>query len=178
MKIDDNLVIKNIHNNIGDKPCDLFDFNNLEKYKHSPEYISDTLVKALEEHKHKGYGISACQLKEFADYQYRVFAMMTDPILVCFNPKIIDTSTENIYQEESCLSFPKFLVKVKRPKSIKIRFADINGNVSTHVFIGMTARIFQHELDHLNGLMFYKDLNNYYTRRALRKMKILSRRCN
>jgi peptide deformylase len=61
------------------------------------------------------------------------------------------------------------LVKIKRPKDIRCRFQTPNGDVLTKQFTGMTARIFQHEMDLINGVIFYNRANRYHKEQALKK---------
>ena len=99
---------------------------------------------------HDGIGLAANQI----GLPYRVFAIKANPVLVCFNPRIVDYSKETIVLEEGCLTFPGLYLKIKRPRDIKCRFTYPNGETITKTFTGATARIFQHELDHLNGILF------------------------
>lgn len=101
---------------------------------------------------HKGIGLACNQV----GLRYRMFTMKGDPNLACFNPKIVDTSEEQVMLDEGCLSFPRLLLPIKRPKHIKVRFTLPNGEVRTEKYTGITARCFQHELDHLNGIIFQK----------------------
>lgn len=105
----------------------------------------------------------------------RVFALRTVPGIVCFNPKVVDTSTEEIILDEMCMSYPHLAVPIKRPKKIKVRYFEPNGNVKTEVFEGMTARYFLHELDHLEGMVYTDRANKMHLERALRKKKSLDR---
>jgi len=115
-----------------------------------------------------GLGLAANQV----GVPYRVFAMRGSPEnFVCFNPRIVQPSAENIILEEGCLSFPGLLVKVKRPKHIRVRFQTPNGDTRTETFIGMTARIFQHELDHLDGRLYFNRANKYHKEIAMKKWK-------
>jgi len=115
-----------------------------------------------------GIGLAANQV----GVPYRVFAMRGSPEnFVCFNPRIVQPSAENIILEEGCLSFPGLLVKVKRPKHIRVRFQTPNGDTRTETFIGMTARIFQHELDHLDGRLYFNRANKYHKEIAMKKWK-------
>ena len=107
-----------------------------------------------------GIGLAANQV----GLPYRVFVLMAEEILVCFNPIIVDTTSEEIYLEEGCLSFPGMLVK--RPKSIKIRFTDADRKVYTKSFTGMTARAVLHELDHLDGITFKDRATTYHWQQA------------
>lgn len=119
-----------------------------------------------------GLGLSANQI----GLPYRVFAMTGDPITVCFNPRIVDVSEETIVLEEGCLSFPGLFVKIKRPKRIKVRYTEPNGNTVTKTFDGMTARIFQHELDHLNGIRYIERANKIHLEQARKAAKKAQRK--
>jgi len=143
--------------------CEDFDFNN-------PPFDPIEFAKDLVKHMYdwNGIGVAANQV----GVPYRVFAMRGAPEnFVCFNPRIVDSTTEEIALEEGCLSYPGLLVKIKRPKSIKVRFAMPNGEVRTDTFTGMTARIFQHELDHLNGVLYFNRASRYHRDRALEKWR-------
>lgn len=115
-----------------------------------------------------GIGLAANQV----GIPYRIFAMRGYPEnFVCVNPRIVNFSSQEIALEEGCLSFPNLVVKIKRPKEIRVRFQTPNGETITRMFDGMTARVFQHELDHLNGIIFYKRANRFHREKALKKME-------
>lgn len=118
-----------------------------------------------------GLGLAANQ----CGFPYRVFAVRSNPGLVVFNPRIIDQTTEELYLDEGCLTYPNLVLKVKRPSMIKVRYYEPNGNVVTQKFIGMTARIFLHEMDHLNGINFTQRANKIHLDRGLRQQKVLKR---
>ncbi len=116
-----------------------------------------------------GIGLAANQ----AGVPYRIFAMRGAPEnFVCFNPRIVDASEETVVLEEGCLSYPGLIVKVKRPKSIRVRFETPNGDTLTKQFTGMTARIFQHELDHLDGKVFYNQASRVHRDRAMKNWRL------
>lgn len=121
---------------------------------------------------YKGLGLAAPQV----GLPYRVFALYAVPGIVCFNPRIVDQSEEVIEMEEGCLSFPNLILKIKRPRRIKVRYLEPNANVVTKVFDGMAARCFQHELDHLDGNLFMSRANKFHLERALRKKKVADRK--
>jgi len=100
---------------------------------------------------------------------YRAFALRAQPGIVCFNPRIVDVSEEIVMLDEVCLSFPALTLPIKRPKKIKVRYAEPNGIIKTVTFDGMTARYFLHELDHLDGVMYTEKANKFHLDRALRK---------
>lgn len=144
-----------------------FDFENPPV---DPEELAIQLVEFMRAN--DGIGLAANQV----GLPYRVFAMEGEPAHVCFNPRVVMPGEEQVTLEEACLSFPGMEVKVKRPKSIKVRFNGPDGEVYTKTFTGMTARIFQHELDHLDGIRMIDRANRFHREQALRKWKLLKRR--
>jgi peptide deformylase len=137
-----------------------FDFSN-------PPCDPVELAQALAELmiKSNGIGLSANQ----AGLPYRVFIMNTQPLTACFNPRIVDQGDEEILLDEGCLSYPGLGVKVKRPKNIKVRYTLPNGEVQTAKYTGITARVFLHELDHMNGLNFIDRAGPMAKQKAVQK---------
>jgi peptide deformylase len=70
--------------------------------------------------------------------------------------------------DEACLSFPGVTAKIKRSREIRVRFQAPSGAVVTQKFEGLTARIFQHELDHLDGVLFFNRAGRYHREKALK----------
>jgi peptide deformylase len=75
--------------------------------------------------------------------------------------------------EEGCLSFPGIVLKVKRSQHIKVRYENIQGETKTNTYTGMTARIIQHECEHLDGEFFFTGLSKLKLQLALKKAKKL-----
>ncbi len=144
------------------KQADPFDFENPQ---FDPEELATQLVEFMRDK--DGIGLAANQV----GIPLRVFAMEGEPAFVCFNPRIVMDGEELVTLEEACLTFPGLSVKVKRPKVIKVRFQGPDGEVYTKTFTGMTARIFQHELDHLDGRVFYERANRFHRDSAFKKWK-------
>lgn len=87
----------------------------------------------------------------------RVFVIKlesTGETLAMFNPKIIETSSNENSTEEGCLSFPSLWLDVKRPATIKVEYLDKQGKECQNTLSGIDARCFLHELDHLDGIVF------------------------
>jgi peptide deformylase len=149
--------------------CKEFDFKN-------PPFDPKEFAKSLHVLmvKNDGLGLSANQ----TGHSYKVFTIRTkdDEVFALFNPKVVDTSKNEIPMKEGCLSFPLLYLNVKRPNAVRIRYQDQDGEVHTEKFIGMTARIVLHEYDHMNGKVFTTKASTYETQRALRKRMILKRR--
>ena len=90
-------------------------------------------------------------------------------ILGLINPKITKMSREKEKDMEGCLSFPGIFLEIKRAKEIKVKGLDINGKKIILKAKGLLARVFQHEIDHLDGIVFYNRLS--FFSRILFKIK-------
>ena len=103
---------------------------------------------------HDGVGLSANQI----GMDVRAFAMVRDieynDVIVCFNPRIVTRGDECVWCEEGCLSFPDQFINVQRPDKIIVKYEDEDGKDHKITLSGFTARVFQHEFDHLNGIDF------------------------
>jgi peptide deformylase len=147
-----------------------FDFTNSPD---NPNDIALELMTIMNEN--NGIGLAANQIGKL----HRVFVMRGHPEnFVCFNPRIVHMEEEQIVLEEGCLSYPNLLIKIKRPKQIRVRFQTPSGTIVTKVFDGLTARVFQHELDHLNGILFHKRANRIHREQAFKKMEKLNGKRN
>ena len=119
-----------------------------------------------------GVGIAAPQLS----HSYRLFIMASRPNsrypyapvmepTAVINPRIVSHSTEIVKDWEGCLSVPGIRGKVPRFDRIQVEYIDRNGELVNRELTGFIARIFQHELDHLNGILFVdrleSDLDKY-----------------
>ena len=103
---------------------------------------------------YEGVGLSANQI----GIGERVFIMMlnmeTEETITCFNPRIIKRYDDNVWCEEGCLSFPDEIINVERPDRIIIKYEDEDKKDHKIKLSGMAARIFLHEFDHLEGIVF------------------------
>ena len=98
---------------------------------------------------YNGLGLAANQCGVFE----RMFVMQHEgKVLTCINPKIIDESDEAQDIKEGCLSFPGMFLNLKRSKWITAQWTDEEGNEYEGMMEGVPAVVFQHELDHLNGI--------------------------
>lgn len=73
---------------------------------------------------------------------------------VLINPTIIKHSEETFSSEEACLSIPNFVGHVERYRRVTVDYQDIHGNKKTKEFVGYNSAVVQHEIDHLNGILF------------------------
>ena len=114
--------------------------------------LSKTLVENMLHY--EGVGLAANQIGIWE----RAFCMMIDiktgETLTCFNPKIIKTYGDPVWLEEGCLSYPDEIINVKRPDRIIVKYEDEDEKVHKLKLDGFSARVFQHEYDHLEGIDF------------------------
>lgn len=87
------------------------------------------------------------------------------------NPEVIWASDEMYAYEEGCLSVPDYYDAVERPARIRVRYMDYAGQQIEEEIEGLYAVCFQHELDHLNGVLFIDHLSRLRRERAVAKVK-------
>jgi peptide deformylase len=91
-----------------------------------------------------------------------------------FNPEITWSSEEKIKMEEGCLTYLDLFLNIERPISIMVRYQDFNGEKKTAQFAGLTARCFQHELDHMNGIVYTMHVKPLAMQMAVKKRSKLA----
>jgi peptide deformylase len=88
---------------------------------------------------------------------------------VFINPEILSASEEFSVYEEGCLSIPEYYEEVERPAKVRVRFMDINGKIHEEDADGLYATCIQHEIDHLNGVLFVDYLSKLKRDRVMKK---------
>ena len=120
---------------------------NLDRH-HLSRVLIDNMIH------HNGIGISANQIGIWE----RAFAMVRDiennEVMVCFNPRIIKSYSEEVEMEEGCLSYPELFLKIKRPDKIVVKYEDEDKKTHKIKLQGLASRVFQHEYDHMEGIDF------------------------
>ena len=96
--------------------------------------------------------------------------------VVMVNPEIIESSSEIVPWDEGCLSLPNFYAEVMRPRGIKVKAQDLNGNFFECECGGLLGRCIQHEVDHLNGVVFADRLSDESKKLYARDLESLQRR--
>ena len=89
--------------------------------------------------------------------------------LVFINPKILTTSDERSVYEEGCLSIPDYYAEVERPATITVEYIDLEGKQLTVKADGLLATCLQHEIDHLNGVLFIDHISKLKREMVIRK---------
>ncbi len=126
------------------QPVDLMTINTKKFHALMTDMI-DTMYAA------RGVGIAAPQVG--VDLQLAIINHSDTPFSI-INPRILHRSFRSATSEEGCLSLPGVFGSVRRPVSVTVSYIDHNGTERTVEESGLVARVFQHEIDHLNGLLF------------------------
>jgi peptide deformylase len=87
------------------------------------------------------------------------------------NPEVLDPSEETSLYQEGCLSVPDFYDDVERPARCRVRYLDYHGAEQVLEAEGLLATCIQHEMDHLNGVLFIDHLSRLKRDRIIRKLK-------
>ncbi|MCK0128954.1 peptide deformylase [Erythrobacter sp. F6033] len=90
---------------------------------------------------------------------------------VFINPVIVDPADELSTYQEGCLSVPEVYADVDRPATCKVKYQDLEGNTHEESLEGLLATCLQHEMDHLEGILFIDHLSRLKRSMALKKLK-------
>ena len=140
------------------------------------EEINDDLRNTLDEmvktmRLANGVGLASNQVA--IDRRYFVLEI-DDIVKKCINPEILEVLEGDVEMEEGCLSIPGIFKRVARPNKIRVRYLNENGESVEEEMEGLWAKAFQHETDHINGMMFIDRLstiNKNLIRKKLEKIK-------
>ena len=95
---------------------------------------------------------------------------------VFINPEIVWSSEEKATYEEGCLSIPEYYEEVERPAQVKVRFTDLDGKAHEVEANGLLATVLQHEIDHLNGVLFIDHISKLKRDRVIKKFTKAAKR--
>lgn len=129
--------------------------------------LADDLLETMEAA--SGVGLAANQVGVLK----RVFAWQTDDDTrgTFVNPVLLESSVETQEGDEGCLSFPGLFFPTVRPLRVRLEVADVTGERREVVGEELAARIFVHELDHLNGILFIDHLARHDRKEAMRRIR-------
>jgi peptide deformylase len=118
-----------------------------------------------------GIGLAAIQLGEPKRVITMDLAKKDDPKepQVFINPEILWTSEDKSVHEEGCLSIPEYYEEVERPAEVKVKYLDLEGQPREVHATGLLATCLQHEIDHLNGVLFIDHLSKLKRDRVVKK---------
>ena len=145
-----------------------FDFDVVGIY--DPKQLFESMCDLM--CKERGVGLSAPQ----CGIPLNVFIMGNpsdrSSIIPVFNPKLIEEIGTDVYYDEGCLTFPGLFIRMKRNSAVRVRYTTCENFTDTIKFDGMTARVFLHEYDHLQGILYTNTAKPYHVQKAKRKQKI------
>jgi peptide deformylase len=142
------------------RPVDRFD----DALRHEVRRMGELMIDAL------GVGLAANQVGVLHRVLvYRVHQQA--PVAVLVNPEIEWVGKEEEILEEGCLSLPAVHVDVERPVYIRVRAQDENGDPITVEASGLEARVIQHEMDHLDGVLVLDRISRPQRKEAMRALR-------
>jgi peptide deformylase len=126
--------------------------------------------------KENGIGLAAPQI----DISKRIVTIDISasekiPKIVVVNPKIAWSSDDLVPYEEGCLSVPGIFEEVVRPSQVVVQALDVEGKEVEYKADGLLARVLQHEIDHLNGVLFIDHLEEYIRKEYTKELKKIRR---
>ena len=132
------------------------------RLKSEPVKTVDAALRALVEdmfatmYEAPGIGLAAIQIGEPLRLITMDLAKKDDPPepLVFINPEILWSSDETSTYEEGCLSIPEYYEEVERPAKVNVKYLDLDGKEREIEADGLLATCLQHEIDHINGVLF------------------------
>ena len=118
-----------------------------------------------------GIGLAAIQIGEARRVVTMDLAKKDDPRepQVFINPEVIGESNDKNIHEEGCLSIPEYYEEVERPAQVKLRYLDLDGKQHEIDADGLLATCIQHEIDHLNGVLFIDHISKLKRDRVIKK---------
>ena len=146
---------------------------DIERFKEDEKIELKEFVNNMFEtmKKYGGIGLSANQVGK----PYRMFIMGDHPNIskgkkwVCINPKITNVTKDLIRYKEGCLTFPFLFLDIERPQDITVEYLDENLEKKEEHMTGIVARCFQHEFDHMQGIVFTEHVSKLKLEMSLKK---------
>jgi peptide deformylase len=122
-------------------------------------------------------GISAPELGIMKSV-FMIKNVLNAPWIIAFNPRIVYSSDQLVDVHETCYSYPGIMVRIRRPQSIRVRYQTVTGETTTQQLEGAVARLFQHEMVHMNdpARPFWIDASYLHKNKAIKDWKSMSRK--
>ena len=143
----------------------------VEKIDKKVKNLMDDMLETM--YAAPGIGLAAVQigiLKRIIVIDLAKEGEKKKPIFIV-NPEIISQSSDLVSYEEGCLSIPNQFAEVERPNTCKIKFLDYEGNKKELEAKGLLSTCIQHEIDHLNGILFIDYLSKLKKEMIIKKVK-------
>jgi peptide deformylase len=138
----------------------------VEDFDGSLTRLAEDMLATMREH--EGVGLAANQVGRLKRI---LVAAFEDEEYVVVNPEVEPSSQETTKEFEGCLSIPGIQVEIERPTSVSVSGSDPAGSPVRIEASGMLARIFQHEVDHLDGVLILDRTDRESRKAAMREMR-------
>jgi peptide deformylase len=148
----------------------------IERIDDSLRRLIDDMIETM--HEAPGVGLAAIQVGEPIRALVVDVAKKDEPPQpqVFVNPEIVWSSEERATYEEGCLSIPEYYAEVERPASVRARALDRDGKVREILAEGLLATVLQHEVDHLDGVLFIDHISKLKRDRVIKKFQKAAKR--
>ena len=148
----------------------------LERVDDSVRKLLDDMVETM--HEAPGIGLAAIQIAEALRLVVVDLAKKDEPPqpLQFINPEIVWSADDRSVYEEGCLSIPEYYEEVERPASVRARFVDRDGKQQEILAEGLLATVLQHEIDHLDGVLFIDHISKLKRDRVTKKFAKMAKR--
>lgn len=143
----------------------------VEEFDQNLRQVAERMFDLM--HDAEGIGLAAPQVG-LSIRLFVVDAHQTQPAMVFINPELSAYAEEFDLSEEGCLSLPGIRGEIRRPRAVTIHALDLDGQPFTLQGEELTARVWQHEFDHLNGVLIIDKMNmrdRLANRRAVRDLE-------
>ncbi|NOZ61014.1 MAG: peptide deformylase [Calditrichaeota bacterium] len=142
----------------------------VEKVDHRIRQLAEKMIEKMRDE--EGIGLAAPQVAESFSLLVVDHSLIEEDgePAAYLNPEILFAEGESVI-EEGCLSIPDVREDVKRPEVITVRYQDINSNIHEKQIDGLLARVLQHEIDHLNGVLFVDRISSVKKKLLHKKLR-------
>ena len=138
----------------------------VDKFDEVLKQLAEEMLETMREH--EGVGLAANQVGRLKRI---LVAAQEDEEYVIVNPTIVENGAENEKDMEGCLSIPEIHVEVERPVHVTVMGQDLSGAHIRLEATGLLARILQHEVDHLNGVLILDRTDQDSRKAAMRELR-------
>lgn len=138
----------------------------VEEFDESLERLAREMLETM--HEHEGVGLAATQVGRLKRV---LVAALEDEEYVIVNPTIEEATGDPVPDTEGCLSIPGIQVEVERPTNITVSGLDVTGSPIRLEVEGLLARIIQHEVDHLDGVLILDRTDRESRKAAMRALR-------
>jgi peptide deformylase len=148
----------------------------IERVDGALQKLMDDMIETM--HDAPGVGLAAIQIAEPIRLVVVDVARKEEPPnpQAFVNPEVLWSSEDRSTYEEGCLSIPEYYAEVERPASVRARYLDREGEMREILADGLLATVLQHEIDHLDGVLFIDHISKLKRDRVIKKFQKAARR--